>query len=74
MNAVDFESRPLRALIDELRIVRAATIALLQPLTADEWLRRGIVNGYEASVRGLAFHIAGHELHHLRVLRERYGL
>jgi hypothetical protein len=31
-----------------------------------------MVNGYEASVRGLAFHIAGHELHHLRVLRERY--
>ena len=35
-------------------------------------MRRGIVNGYEASVRGLAFHIAGHELHHLRTLREEY--
>jgi len=72
MAAVDFESRPLRELLDEFRIVRAATIALLEPLSAEEWLRRGMVNGYEASVRGLAFHIAGHELHHLRIVRERY--
>jgi hypothetical protein len=72
MAAVDFESRPLRSLIDEFRVVREATIALLEPLSAEEWVRRGIVNGYDASVRGLAFHIAGHELHHVRVLRERY--
>jgi hypothetical protein len=25
-----------------------------------------------ASVRGLAFHMAGHELHHIRVVEERY--
>ena len=70
--ATDFESRPLARLIAEYRVVRAATLALFEPLTAEEWLRRGNVNGYEASVRGLAFHMAGHELHHLRTLRERY--
>ena len=42
----------------------------LAPL--DAWARRGRVNGYECSVRGLAFHIAAHELHHVRVVRERY--
>lgn len=72
--ATDFESRPLAALIAEYRAVRAATLALFEPLTAEEWARRGIVNGYEASVRGLAFHMAGHELHHLRTLRERYRI
>jgi hypothetical protein len=71
--ATDFESRPLSALITEYRAVRAATITLFEPLTGEEWLRRGNVNGYEASVRGLAFHMAGHELHHLRTLRERYS-
>lgn len=70
--ATHFESRSLAVLGEEYRIVRAATIALFEPLTAEEWLRRGMVNGYEASVRGLAFHIAGHELHHLRTLREKY--
>jgi len=53
-------------------VTRAATIALFEPLSAEEWMRRGNVNGYEASVRGLAFHVAGHELHHLRTLREKY--
>ncbi|HSY48639.1 MAG TPA: DinB family protein [Thermoanaerobaculia bacterium] len=70
--ATDFESRPLVRLIAEYRAVRAATLALFAPLTAEEWVRRGNVNGYEASVRGLAFHVAGHELHHLRTLREKY--
>jgi uncharacterized damage-inducible protein DinB len=70
--ATNFESRPLANLIAEYRAVRAATLALFESLSAEEWLRRGNVNGYEASVRGMAFHMAGHELHHLRTLREKY--
>ncbi|MEA2237807.1 MAG: hypothetical protein QOC81_2531 [Thermoanaerobaculia bacterium] len=70
--AADFESRTIASLIDEYRSVRAATLSLFESLTAEEWVRRGNVNGYEASVRGLAFHMAGHELHHLRTLREKY--
>jgi uncharacterized damage-inducible protein DinB len=72
--ATNFESRAFANLIAEYRAVRAASLALFESLTAEEWTRRGIVNGYEASVRGLAFHMAGHELHHLRTLRERYEL
>ncbi len=72
--ATDFESRPLAGLIADYKIVRAATVALFQPLTEAEWERRGMVNGYQASVRGLAFHVAGHELHHLRTLHDKYNL
>jgi hypothetical protein len=36
------------------------------------WEHRGMANGYEASVRGLAFHIAGHELRHLRAIESLY--
>lgn len=70
--AAGFEERPLADLLAEYRSVRAATITLLGGLTSETWLQRGIVNGYEASVRGLAFHIAGHEMRHLRILRARY--
>jgi uncharacterized damage-inducible protein DinB len=70
--ATRFESRSLDGLAREYDAVRRATIAFFESLTPVEWLRRGIVNGYEASPRGLAFHIVGHELHHLRTLRERY--
>jgi hypothetical protein len=68
----NFEERTLDDLLREYSLVRAATIALFESLTPDAWLRRGTVSGYTASVRGLAFHIAGHELHHLRALKERY--
>lgn len=67
-----FESRPLDDLLDEYRIVRRSVIALFATLPADAWLRSGTVNGYLATARGLAFHIAGHELHHLRVVRAKY--
>ncbi len=67
-----FEARNLTALLQEYRITRQGTVAFLQGLTAAGWVRRGTVNGYSASVRGLAFHVAGHELHHLRIIRERY--
>jgi hypothetical protein len=72
VSGAEFETRRLADLLTEYRAVRQATIALLIGLPAKAWQRRGIVNGYTASVRGLAFHIVGHELHHLRVLREKY--
>ena len=68
----EFERRPLEQLIAEYSGVREATLLLLRGLPSAAWARRGRVNGYECSVRGLAFHIAGHELHHDRILRERY--
>jgi len=66
------EQRSMESLLGEYQAVRASTIAFLASLTPEQWLRRGVVNGYKASVRGLAFHIASHELHHLRIVRERY--
>ena len=61
-----------RGVLADYRAVRNATLAFLSGLTAEAWLRRGVVTDYTASVRGLAFHIAGHELRHLRALREKY--
>ena len=72
MAGASFEERTLASLLHEYAIVRAATISLFESLTDEAWLRRGVVAGYTASVRGLAFHIAAHELHHLRVVKERY--
>lgn len=72
MRFAGFEQRTLAKLLAEYRTVRAATISLFDGFDSQAWLRRGNVNEYDASVRGLAFHLAGHELHHLRILREKY--
>jgi hypothetical protein len=70
--AAGFEARTLASLLADYRAVRQATITLFAGLPAEAWRRRGIVCDYTTSVRGLAFHIAGHELRHLRVVREKY--
>jgi hypothetical protein len=72
MRRAGFNDRTLAALCDELAAVRAATVAFLRGLPEDAWARGGTVNGYPATVRGLAFHVAGHELHHREILRSRY--
>jgi hypothetical protein len=70
--AADFETRPWADLLFEYRSVRDATLVLLTRFSSEAWLRRGVVSGYAASARGLAFHIAGHERHHLKIIRSRY--
>ncbi|HSE51335.1 MAG TPA: DinB family protein [Gemmatimonadales bacterium] len=66
------DDRTIADLLAELRAVRAATIALLRHLPADSVTRRGIASGNEVTVRALAWIIAGHPMHHLGILRERY--
>ena len=70
----DFDSRPLASLLAEWRAVRASSLALFASLDAADMTRVGTANGAAASVRALAWIIAGHELHHVGLLRERYGV
>ena len=67
-----FERRSLADVAAELTAVRDATIALVRSLDEAAAIRRGIANGQPISVRALAWISAGHELHHMSVIRERY--
>jgi hypothetical protein len=67
-----FAYRPLADLIEDYIAVRRATLSLLRNLDETAWSRRGIANKYEVSVRAFAYIIAGHELHHRRILEQKY--
>ena len=67
-----FNDRTLVDLAGEFSQVRGATLALFLGLGGDAWQRRGAANKNEVTVRALAFIIAGHELHHRRILEEKY--
>ena len=67
-----FDERALADLASELDTVRRATIDLFRHLDADAFRRRGVANSVEVSVRALACIIAGHERHHVEILRTRY--
>ena len=64
--------RPMSDLLTEYHAVRAATLAFFSGLNGGQLDRAGRANGGATSVRAVLFIIAGHEQHHLRILRERY--
>ena len=68
----NYNSRTLANLSNEYLAVRVATIHLFDNMTKEMINRKGIANGLEFTVRALAFIIAGHELHHLNVIKEKY--
>jgi len=70
--AGSFDARPLADLAAELDAVRRATIALFGGFDAAALARKGTANNNEVTVRALAWIVAGHERHHVAILRERY--
>jgi hypothetical protein len=68
----DFNARTLADLIDEFVAVRQCTLHLFKHFTDAEWRRIGTASNNPVSARALAYIIAGHELYHDALLRERY--
>jgi len=66
--------RTVGSLLEEYLAVRRATLSLFQNLSPEMLSRTGTANGHTFSVEMIGVVIAGHELHHLNVLRNRYGL
>jgi len=64
--------RPLDQLLRELETVREASVTLFEGFPVEAWARTGTANGAPASVRALAWITAGHLLHHLDILQDRY--
>jgi hypothetical protein len=64
--------RDIGDLVAEMGTVRSATVSLIKGLSDEALQRSGLMNGYPVSVRALAYHIAGHEVHHMKIIRERY--
>ncbi len=72
INGANFDARPWHDLLSEFDMIRAATLALFRGFETAATERLGTANDAAVSVRALAFIIAGHERHHMNILRERY--
>ncbi len=59
-------------LLAELELCRKANVLMFRGLQPEDWLRCGMASHAEISVRALAYVIAGHELHHMAIVRSRY--
>ncbi len=72
VRAADFGRRSLQDLVAELEAVRRASLAYFQSCSADDFLRKGTANDGPLSVRAAAYILAGHERHHVGVIRRLY--
>ncbi|MEK6153086.1 DinB family protein [Flavobacteriaceae bacterium 3-367] len=71
-------TRSLDSIFEEYETVRKSTLSLFQNLPEEALTRSGKGVDFDGSiinkrtVRGLAYHIAGHELRHFNIIKERY--
>ncbi len=67
-----FNDRKISDLAEEFRKVREANLALFKSFNETAINRRGVASEKEITVNALLFIIAGHEKHHLEILKSRY--
>lgn len=72
VKATNFEKQSLRNLLLHYKAVRKANILLFKTFSQKEMKRIGKANNINYSARAMVWLIAGHELHHLNILKERY--
>lgn len=71
--AAGSDARSLEGLLEEFEALRRSHILFFDTLPPEAWDRRGTANGTSVSVRAIAYIMAGHERHHLGIVRKRLG-
>lgn len=67
-----FGRRSMESLLEEYTNLRAATTAMIASFDEEMLGRVGVASGNEFTVRSIAYFLAGHEIHHVGVVKERY--
>ena len=68
----NFDERTLADLVEEFEHVRRANLILFRSFNDEVLSRTGTASDAGVSVRALIYIIAGHERHHMEVLKARY--
>lgn len=68
----NFDQLPMEQFRIDYNLVRSSTESLFQSFSGEMLLKKGIASGSTFSVRALGYVVAGHESHHLRILKKRY--
>ncbi|NNE07358.1 MAG: DinB family protein [Gemmatimonadetes bacterium] len=69
-----FGTRSIGSLLEERDGLRRSHLALFRSFSDEAWLRTGTANEAPFTARAIPYILAGHEIHHVQVLRDRYGL
>jgi len=72
IKTVDLEATDPTDIINEYFAVRKASLAMFSSFEGSVWDRKGTASDNPITVLALAYIIAGHEIHHLDVLKKKY--
>ena len=72
VNNANFNDRTIQDLAAEFKTTRESNLYFIRALSDDQLNKKGIASGYLVSVRALIYIMAGHELHHLGIVKEKY--
>lgn len=64
--------RSIENILDEYEKVRLSSVALFASFDEESLRRVGTASDHPLSVRAAIYQAAGHELHHLKVIKEKY--
>ncbi|MER2999597.1 DinB family protein [Pontibacter populi] len=64
--------RLLRDILEEYDLVRRSNMCMFRGFDSTMLENVGTANGKQITLRGLIYVIAGHERHHINILKERY--
>lgn len=70
--SANFNQYAWSQLLNDLYNVRTATLSLMATIDDPSWIRTGTMIEYPVTPHALAYIIAGHELHHLKIISEKY--
>lgn len=72
IKGIDVSKLDFKKILKEYKAVRKATIHLLKHLTEEMYMRKGTANNTETNVQKIAYFMAGHEVHHMNIIKEKY--
>lgn len=72
VQAAQSNNLSLKTILEDFKVVRKATISLIKNLPENTWANIGNANGTEITTRAIAYIIAGHQMHHCKIVEERY--
>lgn len=72
VNSTDFNSRTIQDLANEFKAVREATLYLFRSFSDEQLSRSGVASGALVKVAALVYMTAGHEVYHLKAVKEKY--
>ncbi len=68
----NYDAHDLTELVEEFYLLRKATVSMFRGFDKKMWGLSGRANGADMSVRAVAWILAGHLIHHMKVIQSRY--